>query len=154
MNRGFTLIETLVYLALFALMVGGIVACAYVLFASSDRNQTVAMLEEEKNFITSKIQWILGSAHTIQSPSAGSSGLMLVAELFDGTERTIGLADGNIELDGTSLNNSNTIIENLIFIHSNTGNAERIEAGFRITAKTGGGAGVTRIASTTWYVPQ
>ena len=59
MKKGFTLIETLIYIALFALLIGGGVGSAYSLIASSDRITTGAMLEQEGNFLLAKIGWML-----------------------------------------------------------------------------------------------
>src|SRR5438105_3614795 len=106
-STGFTLIETLVYLALFALMIGGIVAASFLLFESSDRNSEKARLQEEKNFIVGKIDWALSGAKTVASPSAGASGSTLTATKYDGTSNTISIAGSNVNQNGAQLNNSN-----------------------------------------------
>ncbi len=64
MKRGFTLIETLIYIALFALLIGGGISSAFSLIASSDRIGTQAMLEEEGNFLLAKIGWALEQPDT------------------------------------------------------------------------------------------
>ena len=54
-GAGFTLIEVLVYLALFGLIMSGAVVSAYQMFEASGRNQTRAMIQEEGDFIVAKI---------------------------------------------------------------------------------------------------
>jgi Tfp pilus assembly protein PilE len=154
--RGFTLIETLVYLALFAIMIGGIVSAAYLLFETNDRNQTKAMLQEEKNFVVSKINWALNGVNPALSitPAANTSAATLVVTKYNGTTVTINPSGSTVTFNGTALNNSNVTISKLVFIHTYAGgtNPESIEAGFTITTRTPEGATISQIASTTSYI--
>src|SRR5213078_842008 len=100
MQKGFTLIETLVYLALFAIMIGGIVAASYLLFESSNRNQTKAMMQEEKNFILGKINYALSGAK-----SASVFGTSLTVTKYVGPAVTVSYSSGNILYDSAKLNN-------------------------------------------------
>lgn len=149
-NRGFTLIETLVYLALFALIIGGLVVAAYMLFETSDRNQTKAMMQEEENFLLGKINWALSGASIVSVPVA----LSLLVTKYDGTIVTITASDGTMTLNGTPLNNSNVTVSNLVFIRTYAGgtNPESIEAGFTTSAKTPTSIIISEIASTTRYL--
>ena len=70
LTRGFTLIETLVYLALYTIIIGGTLAAAYGMVESAARNETMAMVEEEGNFLIGKIDWILADTVSVQSPEA------------------------------------------------------------------------------------
>ncbi len=56
-NQGFTLIETLLYLALFTLIIGGGMTAAYQIIESTAAAQSHLILEEEGNFILRKIAW-------------------------------------------------------------------------------------------------
>ena len=53
--RGFTLIETIVYLGLFAIVMTGLVATSYGYFGNIGRNETKAILQEEKDFILNSL---------------------------------------------------------------------------------------------------
>ena len=53
--KGFTLIETIVYLALFSILMGGAIVAAFNIFESAGRQQTHTMLQEEGNFLIAKI---------------------------------------------------------------------------------------------------
>ncbi len=153
-ERGFTFIETLVYLTLFSIMIGGIVVTAYSLFESSDRNQTKAMMQEEENYLLGKINWALSGVASISVPAANTSDVTLKALKYDGTSNTITQSAGNLTFNGAILNNSNVAISNLIFIHAYAGgaNPDSLEAGFTISAKTPNGMTISQIASTTRYI--
>lgn len=153
--RGFTLIETLVYLALFALIIGGFVAASYMLFETSDRNQTKAMMQEEENFLIGKINYALSGAQVITTPAqpilpakVTTSASLVV------TTNTIDLLNGKVRLNPNPISNDNVTVKNLLFIRTFAGgtNPESIEAGFTISAKTSAGATVSETASTTRYL--
>ena len=152
-SGGFTIIETLVYLGLFAIMFAGIVSTSYLMFESSDRNQTKAMMQEEKNFLVGKITGALSNAQSISA-----SGSTLVVTKYDGTFATIAITGSNVWLNNSSniLNNSNVTISNLVFIHtynpSNPLNPDSVEAGFKISSKTPQGSTISQTASTTVYL--
>jgi prepilin-type N-terminal cleavage/methylation domain-containing protein len=56
-KRGFTLIETIIYLALFSIVIGGALAATTVLFEGAGRNTTEARLQEEGTFMLEKIAY-------------------------------------------------------------------------------------------------
>ena len=146
-NRGFTLIETLVYLALFGLIMGGMVAAAYVLFESSDRNQTKAMLQEEQNFIMGKIIWALNNA------SGASGGSTLTITKYGASPNdVIDVSGTNARLNGDILNNTNVMVDNLSFVHSGVPPAESIEINLTMSARTPTGMTITQSALTTRYI--
>jgi type II secretory pathway pseudopilin PulG len=146
----FTLVETLVYIALFGILVGGFVVSAYNLFESNDRNQTKAMLQQEKEFVIGKINWALGSAKTVTVSTPDS----LTVTNYDNSTIVLGLIDDAFAVGGASTTNSNVIVSNLVFIHTYAGgtNPDSVEAGFTISALTPDGKTVTQAASTTRYI--
>lgn len=148
-EAGFTLIETLVYLALFAIMIGGIVLASYMLFESSDRNQAKAMLQEEKNFLLSKINYALSGAKTVSA-----SGATLAVSKYDGTSATISLSGTDLWWNSSSrvLNNTNVKISNLSFVRTLTGTVERVEGSFTISGNTPEGTTISQVGSTTVYL--
>jgi Tfp pilus assembly protein PilE len=153
-SRGFTIIETLVYLALFALLLGGIVSASFLLMESSGRNQTKAMMQEEKDFLVAKINEAMSGAQSVSTPSANASAASLAVTKYGGTTAAISLASGRLVYNGANISNTNVTVSNLVFIHAYQGgaNPESVEAGFTISAKTPNGATVTQIATTTRYV--
>lgn len=153
-SMGFTLIETLVYLALFSLIIGGFIVVSYMLFEASGRNQTRAMLQQEKNFLVGKIDWILDGAQTIHLPEGSAPDTTLFLTKYGGSSYRISLEGREMAFDGRALSTADVTVSNLVFIRrieSGTG-LESIEAGFTITARTPAGAVITETASTTRYL--
>lgn len=68
-HRGITLIEIVIYLGLYALLMGGAVLSAYALISTSAHNQAKALVQEEGNYLISKIDWALGGAKGINDPN-------------------------------------------------------------------------------------
>jgi type II secretory pathway pseudopilin PulG len=80
--RAYTLIETLIYLALFSIIIYGALGGIYALTASSERNQTRADVETEGNFLLAKITYEVSHSQSLSSPlvNASSSTLALVSD--------------------------------------------------------------------------
>ncbi len=116
-KRGITLIETLIYIALFALLIGGGVSSAYTLIESSDKIGVRAMMEEEGNFLLAKIAWVLEEG--------------MQAEVVD----------GEMILNGVVLSNINVEVQDFILtseeysftLLSRTGGGQELKETFRNT---------------------
>lgn len=160
-GAGFTLIETMVYLSLFSLMMGGVVVSAYNIFESTGRSQTRAMIQEEGDFIIGKIDWSLSGIQVVSAPTLPALGAgctqsdTLSVTKWDGSVGTIiiNLSGGNILLarlgnlaNSTPLNNSNVTVSGLLFRHCGAGgnNPESVEASFTLTARTPNGMTISR----------
>ena len=161
-ERGFTLIETLVYLALFTLIIGGLMSASYALFESGDRNQAKAMLQDEENFVIAKIMWALESAKTVSVPAVGTPGSALSVIKYDGSTAQFCLsgvdvkylgASGSCVSSGVILNNSNVAITALTFTHVGSGsNPEYVQVDITATTKTAQGMTITLAESATRYL--
>ncbi len=66
--------ETMIYIALFGLLMSGAIVGAYNLFEGSGRNITAVRIQEEGTFLNRKINWALSGA-TIASVSGGGNTL-------------------------------------------------------------------------------
>ena len=64
-EKGFTIIETLIYLALFTILIGGVMISAYFIVQASSDSQQNTVIQEEANFLSSKIRWALNGATTV-----------------------------------------------------------------------------------------
>ena len=160
-QKGFTLIEVLVYLALFAILMGGMVIMAYNIFESSDRDQTKVLMQGEGDFLVSKINWALTGVKAMVTPLDTSGSILTVNKWIDsGVATTV-----DIRISGTDmvisrgggvpivLNNSNVQIENLLFTHNYNGaNQEDVQASFTVISKTMNGVSVSQDFSTTKYM--
>src|SRR4051794_9129495 len=109
-QRGFTLIETLIYLALFALIITGIVSAAYMLFETGDRNQAKSMLQDEKDFLSARIDYAL-----VGTKVASVAGTSLTAVKYDASSVTIAQSSGGITIAGNRMNNTDTTISDTQF---------------------------------------
>ncbi len=143
MQRGFTLIETLVYLAIFSMVIGGIVSATYLLLQSSGKVQTNAMLLQEEQFLMATFERLVG-----QSTSATvSSGVLTLSG-----PNTIGLSGTNLELNSVALNNTNVRVTRAAF--SVSGSPIGVTADITVEANAPNGQIVTYSASTTKYLRQ
>lgn len=164
-SSGFTLIETLVYLALFTLIIGGFVMASYALFESAGRNQSKAMLQDEENFIMGKILFSLESAKTINVPVAGASGSSLSITKYDNMQAQFCLAgplakdayylggSGSCTASGAALNNSNVKVTFLKFSHFDNGtNPESVQVELVVSTQIPNGMTISESASSTRYL--
>ena len=100
--RGFTLIETIIYIALLALIMGGAVFTAYNIIQSEGHLSSNAVLQEEGNFVLRKIDWALSGVQSITFPAPGAWGDHLSLTRFDSatpvnicfTRQTIWMREG------------------------------------------------------------
>jgi len=166
-DRGFTLIETLVYLALFGILFSGVIVCAYSVLESSARNQTKAMAQAEGDFLVAKINWTIKNAKEVISPVDAVPNQTLTVRKFDNSYSTVkpsGLDCAIVPcdmllLEGTDasvLNNSDVKISQMSFIHFNdmSGklNQESVQADFTLRANTADGKVFSQTFSTTVYL--
>ncbi|MBI4160699.1 MAG: prepilin-type N-terminal cleavage/methylation domain-containing protein [Candidatus Yanofskybacteria bacterium] len=81
-QQGFTLIEILVYSALFAFMMAGTLGAVYMIVQGADRTSNRVTVEDEANFLLRKLDWAISgitSPSSIIIPSAGlTSGTLTV----------------------------------------------------------------------------
>lgn len=160
MQKGFTLLETLIYIALFSVLIGGVLATTYNIIEASGRNQTKTVLEQEGLFLSSKLNWALAGASTVAVvPSPPSLTINkfnyptnpLVFDL-DPSLVTLRLKEGGGA--ATNLNNDAVQISNLVFtdIPAASGKPEGVQASFTLTAKTPNGSALSQDFTITKYL--
>jgi type II secretory pathway pseudopilin PulG len=149
-NRGFTLIEALIYIGLYTIVIGGALTGAYSLFESSAHNTTKALIEEEGSFLIGKIDWVLSNTKSISNPAAPvypavqTVGPSLLIQRFDGSTATIGSTNGSVLLDSIVLNNPSVSVNGTLLFTRTRGssdgiNPDSIEASFTLYATTTSG---------------
>lgn len=75
--KGFTLIETILYIALFSLLIFGLIDTSYKVLSNLDGyDQTIEGLEDG-NFIIGKLDWLLSGAQAIYEPAFNSTSTAL-----------------------------------------------------------------------------
>ena len=92
-RAGFTLLETIIYIALLAILIGGGMIGVFNILEGSGRTRQAMYREQEAYFIFRKIDAVISEATDITFPSLDT----LVAQTDDGTV-TIQLSDEQIQL--------------------------------------------------------
>ena len=122
MHKGFTLIETIIYLALFSVLMTGALVAAYNLMEGGKRMQTRAMLQEEGHFLLGKIEWSMFGASSIDEPGANAFGTTLRVTKFDGTTVTFDYVGNALRIDTgagpQALVGPEVQVSRLLFAHS------------------------------------
>lgn len=154
LQSGFTLIELIVYLALFGILFGGAIAGTYSLIEASGRNQSRIMLQQEGEFLLAKISWAISSANNAQVPNGEQ--LLIVRsldnfEIKQNGDDLVWVKNSDPEI---ILNNSATRIKNLAFVDISTaGNGQKgIEYGFDLETNTPNGTIITSDFKSTVYL--
>ncbi len=75
--KGFTLIETIIYIAIFSILISGLLNASYVLLSNLDRHDAQIAALAEGNFIRDKIDWLLAGASTVYAPSLNATSTTL-----------------------------------------------------------------------------
>jgi len=70
--RGFTLIETVIYIALLTLIMGGTLAATYELLSGQGRASGHNTTEQEGNFVLGKFAWAMGQITATSTPGLTS----------------------------------------------------------------------------------
>lgn len=122
--KGLTLIETLIYLALAALIVSLVVVSVYPIIDSSSRLEAWIEVENEANFILRKLNWALTDISNINQPlaSATSTTVSVNKNNFSQNPIVFDVNSGNLQmaLAGGSpvvLSNENVKIDKVVFEH-------------------------------------
>ncbi len=68
--KGFTLLETLIYIALFGVLMSGALVTVYELLISSERTSSSVATITEGEFINRKLSWALSGAYAVSVPNA------------------------------------------------------------------------------------
>jgi prepilin-type N-terminal cleavage/methylation domain-containing protein len=71
-NKGFTLLETIIYLALFSVLMSGALVAVYTLLQSGTQNLNAISIQAEGTFISRKLSWALSGATTVVVPNAST----------------------------------------------------------------------------------
>jgi len=116
---GFTLFETLIYIALFGFIMSGAIVSAYQIFEGTSQVQSIAQREIELNFLLRKINWAIDGATSVSTPSGDTLRL-----LNDGKKHEFKSSDdeATLTIDGEThaLSSFRLNISDLTFNLSNT----------------------------------
>jgi hypothetical protein len=157
---GFTLIEAIIYLAIFSILIGGGIASAFYLFEAAAYGGTYAHLSEESDFMLEKIGWALRRADAVTAPTPSLVADTLVIHEHDDTTLVFTHAgtDLTLRVDSappTPLNASDVHIEAIQFSHMAETPGDHLEsltAVITLSARSENGTVLVRIATSTVYL--
>ncbi len=144
-QRGFTLIETIIYAALISVIIGMTVVAVYQIIQFSDSLNKKNIVEEEANFILRKIGWALAGTPSINSPVSGTTSTVISINkinysanpiIFDLNSQNLRIKKGGSE--PVVLNSQNVAVNNVVFEHiAAIGNKpDAIKTNFQINEKS------------------
>jgi prepilin-type N-terminal cleavage/methylation domain-containing protein len=120
-NRGFSLIEMLIYIALMTIIVGGAIVASYPLFTGADRSFTNVATDIEAGFLARKITWAIAAGDSVSVPAAGASGSSLTVAASTGNV-SFSVSGDNVSISrgagAVPLLSSRTAVTNLSFAHT------------------------------------
>lgn len=82
-HSGFTILEALIYIALFGFIMGSMVISAYQIFEGSAQAQAMAEREVELNFLLRKFAWALNGATLVSVPTSDVLRVLHDDEIYD-----------------------------------------------------------------------
>lgn len=88
MTKAFTLIEIIMYLALFSLLIGGVVSASFAFEESSENTVARALLNEEELFIINKISSDTSNATDAKITTFVSHNFIISPLIVSNTART------------------------------------------------------------------
>lgn len=123
-KRGFTLIETVIYTALFSVIIGLTVGAVYQIIEGSGNLQKNIIADSEALFLTRKIEWALSGVSVVNSPTSGLTGTSLSVDKINYAQNPIvfDLDSNNLRVkkglaSPVILNSVNVTISDLQFEH-------------------------------------
>lgn len=160
-KSGFALMDIIIYIALFAVLIGSVSVSVYNLFISTNQNQTRTMVLEEGNFLLAKISWVIKQAEIITNPVQNASSTLLLITPYDvnlGNSILIQTQNKNITLRRKNitsiLNNSNVEVSNVFFTYLTSDGIHSIKSSFTLTSRAPNGTLITSDFSTINFLHQ
>lgn len=127
MKRGFTLLETILYIGLFSLLLTSAITVMWQLVRSMDDNAKHGAVIEEGNFVMRKINWALTNATIITQPSTATPTTTTLVVTGAGSVHPItirfNVASSSVEMQENNsafepLTTNNVRAENLVFVYT------------------------------------
>lgn len=157
-QKGFTLVELLIYMGLLSILVG-ILSTIFVSIIDVQLNsRATSNVEQDGRFILARLTHDIQSASSIVSPNAaGGSGNSLQIHV-DSTNYTYSLNNGNLQVTSGSevnnLNGVNTRVSGLTFLRVGDGdNDDTVRINFTVSSTTSGPNTESRSYQTTLGLP-
>lgn len=140
-NKGFTLVETLVVIALFVIVGGLSVNLLFSAMKSSTKSAMMNQIKQNGDYALAIMERNIRNAKKVVSPCDGSSLNPLIIQNSDGTNTDfyVNVSNGIIYQDTTPLTSNNlklTDSSNIISCNQETGKPANVTISFTLTPET------------------
>ena len=137
-NAGFTLIETMLYIALFAIIIGGAIVTAYSIIESGGKNEAKFQVQEEANFLLRKINWALTGADSLSTTASPPT--LTVHKGVTTLVFSLNVASASLQLKTNAaapvpLSSRNVVIASLSFQPSTIGTLNAVRSTFTVNGE-------------------
>jgi hypothetical protein len=155
---GFTLLETIIYLALLTLIIGCSFGAISILISGNSRNQSEIILETEGNFVLAKINWAMTGATTTvvtsdpPTLSVTKNDFGFNPLIFSTSSGALMLKEGGSPSATTT--SDNVWLQNLTFldISASNGRPEGVKTEFTLQTRTDNGVILSQNFEITKYL--
>ncbi len=140
LNKGFTLVEFLIYMGIIAILIVVLTDILVAIFNTQLSSQSNSQVTQDGRYIYSRLTYDINRAQSISIPAnLGSISATLVASI-SGSTYTYATSSGNLTLTngGTSyiLNSPDTKVSGLSFLRvGNSGGKHTFQINFTVTGK-------------------
>jgi len=146
LNKAFTLIELLLFTALFSVVLGVLVSLFSVIVDTQNEVQSTSAVENDSKYIISRFMYDIQRADSMNIPTNIGDESSTLSLTIDGETFLYGLDDGNLQLtvDGEvdSLNTFTTELTELSFTRlGNTGGKNAVQIEMTIDSRNPSAAG-------------
>lgn len=137
-----TLFEVVLYIALFAALIGGATLSVFQMVESSARSEAKVLLEYESGFILKKIFWVLRGASLINTPyGATSTTLSINSSMSLDNPVIFEVTDGALTIrtlhgERVTLNTSDVRVSGIEFFHTDSSTTHSESVVVNITLET------------------
>lgn len=157
-DHGFTLLETIIYLALLTLIIGCSFGAISILISGNNRNQSEIILETEGNFVLAKINWAMTGATTTVVTSYPPN-LTVTKNDFGSNPLVFSTSSGALMLregpgPSATTTSDNVWLQNLTFldIKASNGRPEGVKTIFTLQTRTDNGTILSQNFEITKYL--
>lgn len=140
-NKGFSMIELLVYMSLFSIVIVLLADMFASLLSVQLKTQSTSYVEQDGRYILTRLMRDVATAQSIATPSLGGQTTPTLTLTLPADTYTYALTTGNLTLTtGTGidvLNGFDTTVSNLSFTKiTNTGAKDTVRINYTVTSKT------------------
>ena len=121
---GFTLLETIIYIAIFSVITSFVMVVFYQLIGGEEIHRNRVEVDTEANFMMQKLVWALSGASQINQPTAGATSSIFSVDKFNYGQNpvTLDIASRNLRISKASaepapLNSKRVFIERFVVEH-------------------------------------